>query len=278
VEILTEERSEEGMVEEAIAQKPRLLQRLQVYSLRAWRGFVDLVTPPLCLSCQTPVTAGSALCLDCWQKLNFIDEPVCDMLGTPFAYDEGAGAVSPAAIADPPPWDKARAAVVFDKASKHLVHLLKYNDLPEAGLAMARMMAGAGRNLLEATDVIIPVPLHRRRLWQRRFNQAAFLARMIARSTAKPIFHNVLLRVEATSAQVGLDAAERRMNVRDAFAVALDQRPAIDGKTVLLIDDVRTTGATASACARALRKAGAAQIFVLSFALVLEPSRLHIEA
>jgi ComF family protein len=216
--------------------------------------------------------------LDCWQKLSFIDEPVCDMLGTPFAYDEGAGAVSPAAIADPPPWDKARAAVVFDKASKHLVHLLKYNDVPEAGLAMARMMAGAGRNLLGATDVIIPVPLHRRRLWQRRFNQAAFLARMIARSTAKPICHNVLLRVEATSAQVGLDAAERRMNVRDAFAVAMDQRPAIDGKTVLLIDDVRTTGATASACARALRKAGAAQIFVLSFALVLEPSRLHIEA
>ncbi len=214
----------------------------------------------------------------CWQKLNFIDDPVCAVLGTPFAYDEGEGTVSPAAIADPPLWDRARAAVAFDEASGHLVHLLKYQDNHEAGLAMARMMAGAGRVLLEDADVIVPVPLHRKRLWQRRFNQAAFLAQQLSKVSGKAWSHDVLLRVEATTSQVGLDASARRKNVRRAFAVPLEKSPALDGKSVLLVDDVRTTGATANACAAALKKAGAARVILLSFALVLEPSRLHIVA
>ncbi len=264
------------MTKVPIADKLQKFQRLRNAGIGAWQSLVDIITPPLCLTCQTPVTSGAALCLDCWQKLSFIDDPVCAVLGTPFAYDEGEGAVSPAAIADPPIWDKARAAVAFDIASGHLVHLLKYQDNAEAGLAMSRMMAGAGRHFLEETDVIVPVPLHRKRLWQRRFNQAAFLAQRLSEASAKPWVHDVLLRVESTTSQVGLDAKERRKNVRRAFEVALDKRPAIDGKSVLLIDDVRTTGATANACAAALKKAGAAHVNLLSFALVLEPSRLHI--
>jgi ComF family protein len=266
------------MVDEPIAEKQRVFQRLQGAGLSLWRGFVDVVTPPLCLSCQTPVTVGAALCFSCWQKLNFIDEPVCDVLGTPFAYDEGEGAVSPAAIADPPSWDKARAAVAFDEASKHLVHQLKYQDRQEAGVAMARLMAGAARNLLHETDVIIPVPLHRKRLWQRRFNQAAYLATHIARRADKPWVSDALLRTQSTPSQVGMKADERRKNVRRAFEVPVDKRHVIDGKTVLLVDDVRTTGATASACAHMLKNAGAAHVHVISFALVLEPHRLHIEA
>ncbi len=264
-------------MDEPIAEKTDVIKQAQTFGLAGWAKLVDFLTPPLCLSCQVPATSGASLCLECWQKLHFVDEPVCDVLGTPFAYDEGEGAVSPAAIADPPSWDKARAAVVFDDASAHLVHLLKYIDRQEAGLAMARMMLGAGRSLLPAIDVILPVPLHRKRLWQRRFNQAAFLCQHISEVSAKPWVHDVLLRIEATTSQVGLDAKERHKNVRRAFDVPPEKRPVIEGKSILLVDDVRTTGATANACAETLKKAGAAQVNVLSFALVLEPARLHIE-
>lgn len=264
-------------MDEPIAEKPATLQWMKAGAAQLWHGVVDVVTPPLCLMCKTPVTAGAALCIECWSKLHFIDDPVCDVMGLPFAYDEGEGAVSPAAMADPPDWDRARAVVAFDDASKHLVHLLKYQDQHEAGLAMARMMAGAGRVLLAEADVIVPVPLHRRRLWQRRFNQAAFLAQKIAEAKSVPWRADVLLRVGSTTSQVGLDASERRKNVRRAFEVPPERRQVIEGKSVLLVDDVRTTGATANACAATLRKAGAARVFVLSFALVLEPSRLHIE-
>ncbi len=224
------------------------------------------------------ITRGAALCATCWQKLAFLDEPVCDALGIPFAFDEGDGALSPAAIADPPSWDKGRAAVAFDDHSKHLVHLLKYRDVQEAGLAMARMMVGAGRSLIADSDVIMPVPLHRWRLWRRRFNQAAFLAMQIAEQSKLPCLTEVLLRQRPTTPQVGLDAVQRRRNVRTAFVVAPDHQALIEGKTVLLIDDVRTTGATCNACTAVLKDAGAARVHVLSFALVLEPTRLHIEA
>ena len=265
------------MVDEPIAEKPATLQ-WKHHAGRLWRGLVDVVTPPLCLACQTPVTSGAALCFECWQKLQFIDEPVCDVLGTPFAYDEGEGSISPAALAEPPAWDKARAAVVFDEAAKHIVHLLKYQDNHEAALAMARMMGAAGRNILAEADVIVPVPLHRRRLWQRRFNQAALLAQHVSRLYGLACFTDVLERVTPTTSQVGLDAQERRRNVRRVFSVSPERQVLIEGKTVLLVDDVRTTGATAEACAATLKKAGAARVLVLSFALVLVPTRLHIDA
>jgi ComF family protein len=266
------------MMEEPIAENTDMIKRAKHMATHAWAKIVDVLTPPLCLSCQVPVTMGAALCLDCWQKLHFIDDPVCDVLGTPFAYNEGEGAVSPAAIADPPAWNKARAVVAFDDAAGELVHQLKYLDRQEAGIAMARMMAGAARTLFPETDIVLPVPLHHKRLWKRRFNQAAFLCERVAKAGQKPWAHDILLRIEATTSQVGLDAKTRRKNVRHAFDVPLEKRAVIDGKSVLLIDDVRTTGATANACAETLKKAGAAQVNVLSFALVLEPTRLHIGA
>jgi ComF family protein len=264
-------------IEEPIAEKESALQRLRKTGLSAWADVVGWITPPLCLGCRQPTTAGASLCVSCWQKLAFIDEPVCDMLGTPFEFDQGEGALSPAAIADPPPWDKARAAVSFDESSKHLIHLLKYRDTQEAGIAMARMMAAAGRHIIEASDIVVPVPLHRFRLWQRRFNQAAYLGQRIAVGAGKPCVTDVLLREKRTRQQVGLTAEERRKNVARAFVVPPEKRPQIDGKTVLLVDDVRTTGATVSACSKVLKQSGAVKVHVLSFALVLEPARLHID-
>lgn len=243
---------------------------------RVWRGFVDLVTPSLCLSCGAAVGEPASLCVGCWGKLRLIDEPVCDALGTPFAYDQGEGALSGAALADPPAWDRSRAAVLFEDEAAKLVHALKYRDRPEAGLLMARLMARSGRRLIAEAHVILPVPLHRFRLWRRRFNQSALLAQRISALTGTPWRPDVLVRDRRTRAQVGLDAEARRKNVRNAFAITPHGLPAVGGRSVLLVDDVRTTGATAEACALALKKAGAARVSLLTFALVQLPAKPHI--
>jgi ComF family protein len=243
---------------------------------KAWVGLIDFIVPPKCLVCREAVLQPASLCLSCWLGLNHIEAPVCNVLGTPFAYDQGAGAISAAALADPPSWDRARAAVGFDDASRGLVHAFKYRDTMEAGLLMARLMSRAGRELLAEVDVIIPVPLHRWRLWHRRFNQAAYLSHQLARDTGKLLRTDILVRTRSSRSQVGLKQDERRKNVARIFAVAPDGISLIAGRRVLLVDDVLTTGATAGSCAAVLKKAGAAQVDVLTFALVLEPKRPHI--
>ena len=243
---------------------------------RLWRSVVDTVTPPRCLACHAEITGAASLCAVCWQGLRQIDEPLCNVLGTPFAYDQGEGSVSAAALANPPAWDRARAAVAYDDAARPVVHALKYRDTQEAGLLMARMMTRAGRRLLADADMLIPVPLHRVRLWRRRFNQSAYLALNIAAASGTAFRPDILLRVKATRSQVGLREDERRKNVAKAFALAAAKAGDIQDKKVLLVDDVLTTGATAGTCAKVLKAAGAAQVDVLCFALVLEPGRFHI--
>jgi ComF family protein len=252
--------------------------QLQITRLtfRAWRGVLDMLTPSQCLGCGTAVGEPTSLCVPCWSKLQHLDDPVCDMLGTPFAYDQGPGMLSAAALADPPEWERSRAAVIFDEASRGLVHALKYEDRQEAGLLMARMMARAGRHLLAEADMIVPVPLYRWRLWRRRFNQSAFLAQRLSKISGKPWKPELLLRQRRTRSQVGLDLSERRRNVRGAFVLAAEGMGKLTNRNVLLVDDVRTTGATAEACALALKKAGAAKVSLLTFALVPAPAKIHI--
>lgn len=236
----------------------------------------DLLLPPQCLICAAATGAANALCGACWGKLRFITEPCCDRRGIPFAYDPGPGVVSAAALADPPAWDRARAAVRFDDHSKRLVHDLKYHDQHHVAVLVSRLMAAAGRRLLAEAEVIVPVPLYRTRLWRRRFNQSALLAARLSAASGVPWRSDLLRRVRPTAAQVGLGYRERQANVKDAFAVPENRRFELDGRSLLLVDDVLTSGSTAGACARALRKAGAARVDVLCFALVLEPARLHI--
>jgi ComF family protein len=242
----------------------------------AWTRLVDFLAPPKCLTCKSDVSSGAAICMACWSKLSFIEAPVCDVLGTPFAYDHGAGTISPAAVAEPPPWNRARAAVAYDEHSRAIVHALKYGDRQEAGVFMAAQMQRAGRVVLAEADVIMPVPLHRWRLWRRRFNQAAFLARQLATASSLPAELLTLQRVKYSRTQVGLKAEQRRKNVAKAFSVMPEDLAKVAGRKILLVDDVMTTGATAASCAVTLMKAGAAQVDVLAFALVLEPKRPHI--
>lgn len=251
-------------------------QRLKSALGSALRLVADALTPPRCLACRQEVEEAGALCIICWSKMAFIAEPVCDVLGTPFAYEQGESAISPAALADPPPWDRARAAAAYDEHSSAIVKALKYADHQEAALFMARQMMRAGHKLLAEADVLVPVPLHRWRLWRRRFNQSALLAQQISKLSGKPWSALALQRVKHGKAQVGQSAEERRRSVARSFAARGEDAARLAGQRVVLVDDVLTTGATAAACARALKAAGVRHVDVLSFALVLGPKRPHI--
>ncbi len=228
--------------------------------------------------CRGQLSNHGGVCSNCWPALSFIEAPLCDRLGVPFAYDPGAGIVSPGALARPPAWNRARGAVRFDQNSRKLVHALKYRDRHETATLLASLMLRAGSSLLADADLLIPVPLYRSRLWRRRFNQSALLGANIQNYTGVPMRTDLLRRDRPTRAQVGLDYATRRKNVRNAFSVTEEQRPDLFAKHCVLLDDVLTTGATAEACSKTLLKAGAARVDVIVFALVLNPSQSHMSA
>jgi ComF family protein len=216
---------------------------------------------------------SDGLCPACWSKLSFIAPPYCERLGIPFAYDPGPGILSMEAIADPPAYRRARAAVRFDDVARTLVHALKYGDRLDLAPMMGCWMAMAGRSLTAEADAIIPVPLHWRRYWARRFNQSALLAEAIAKVSQVPLVLGALKRVKATPQQVGLSQSARALNVQGAFRVSPSGKAAVAGRRLILVDDVITTGATIDACARALLRAGAAEVNVLTFARVVAAAR-----
>lgn len=237
---------------------------------------LDLGLPPLCPVCREPLANAGGLCARCWSKLSFIARPYCERLGIPFAYDPGPGILSMEAIADPPAYHRARAAVRYDEVARALVHAFKYGDRLDLARPMARWMATAGHELLQSSDALVPVPLHWRRLWARRFNQAAALAKGISASSGLPILPQALKRIRATEQQVGLSQAERAANVQGAFRVSEAGKAAIRGKRLVLVDDVLTSGATVDTCARALLRAGAGRVDVLVFARVVQAARAPI--
>ncbi|MGZ8308451.1 MAG: ComF family protein [Rhodoplanes sp.] len=237
---------------------------------RALKFARDFLLPPVCPACREPVTGTGGLCARCWAKLSFIARPYCERLGTPFAHDMGQGTLSIRAIADPPAYGRARAAVRYDDIARALVHALKYGDRLELAPTMGRWMAQAGGELLADADAIVPVPLHWRRLWTRRFNQAALLAQALSQSCGLPVWHAALRRVRATPQQVGLARAERASNVQAAFRVPEQAKAMIRGKRIVLVDDVLTSGATVDTCARALFRGGALGVDVVVFACVVD--------
>ncbi len=241
----------------------------------ALNAALDLALPRLCAACREPVT-GPGLCPACWSKLSFITRPYCERLGIPFMYDPGPGILSMEALADPPAYRRARAAVRFDDISRALVHALKYGDRLDLAPMMGRWISHAGRELLAEADALVPVPLHWRRLWTRRFNQSAMLAAAISTASGVPVVTTALKRVKATVQQVGLTRPQRAANVQGAFRVPDEGKPAVVSRRLVLVDDVLTSGATIDGCARALLRAGAANVDVLVFARVADPVRASI--
>ncbi len=236
---------------------------------QAGRTLVGLVYPPGCIACGSATGEPHTLCAACWRGMRFVERPYCERLGTPFPVDLGMTLVSPAAIADPPVFARARTVVRYDEAARHLVARLKYSDRLDLAPALGRMMARAGAELARDADVIVPVPLHRVRLWRRRYNQSMELARPVAAASDKPCDPSLLARVKRTRPQVGLSRAQRGENLQGAFRVPDDAKPRLAGRRVLLVDDVMTTGATANAAARALLRGGASAVDLLTFASVV---------
>jgi ComF family protein len=233
----------------------------------ALRRAVDFALPPRCPGCGAITGEPHRFCLGCWRSLAFLGEPCCARCGLPFAFDGGDDALCGRCLAEPPPFDRLRAAVAYGDVSRQVALKLKYSGRP--GLAgtlahfMLRHVAGEGDPLL------VPVPLHRWRIWRRGYNQAALIASALARRTGLPAGLDLLVRTRATPPLRGLGRRERALAVRGAFRVADGARPRLAGRRIVLVDDVYTSGATASACARALRRAGAGRVEILCWARVV---------
>lgn len=230
---------------------------------------LDIFYPPVCLSCDQPVGAPDTLCAACWTKLRPITPPFCPRLGLPFAVDMGPDALSAEAIADPPPFDRARSAFIYDDHVGALISRLKYGDRPELARFFARAMFLAGRELFAEKAVLVPVPLHSRRQFRRRYNQSTELGRELAALSGLEVAPLLVRRIKPTRQQVGLSAEQRARNVQGVFAVDRAQAARWAGRPLVLVDDVITTGATIKSLTRALKRAGFTQIDVLSAARVV---------
>ena len=246
-----------------------MFQRIARLAASSLRYSADLILPPVCVSCGTLTTHHNLLCPKCWANLYLITPPLCDRLGIPLpGYEGDAPHISVQAVANPPVFSRARAAAHYSGIMRRLIVRFKFEDKHEPLPLFVRLMREAGRELLDGADLMAPVPLHRLRLLQRRFNQSALLAKGLSRATGVPVEVMALRRTRRTEAQVGLDQEARQENVAKAFGVHPRRQKFIAGKRIVLIDDVITTGSTANACASALLAAGAAQVDLLAIALV----------
>lgn len=234
------------------------------------RRALDLLMPPLCPVTGEPVAAPALLSPAGWAALHFIEAPFCRRCGVPFGADYGEGVECPSCIAEPPVFGRARAAMVYDDASHKLVVGFKHADRTELAAMFGAWMVRAGTDVLSGAALIVPVPLHRRRLVARRYNQSALLGASAARAAGAVYAPRALRRTRATPPQKDLSADARRRNVAGAFAVPERARARIEGAHVVLVDDVLTTGATLNAAARALKAAGAAAVDALILARVVK--------
>jgi ComF family protein len=236
-------------------------------------ALLDLLLPPTCVTCATPVDVPGLQCGACFGELTTIGEPCCLCCGAPFelAWHAVEGGMCQRCLDSPPPFHRARAALSYDKASRRLVLPFKHGDRIELASILARKMAQAGKELLREAEILVPVPLHRRRLFVRRYNQSALLAQRLGGMTGRPVMVDALRRLHATESLGAKSAGERRDEVAGAFAVRPRRTAAIEGRRILLIDDVMTSGATASACTESLLAAGAASVDVLVAVRVPDP-------
>jgi len=233
------------------------------------RVLLDAILPPVCLRCQSPVADPGTLCPDCWSKIAFVSAPLCATCGRPFEIDPGAQMVCGACLASPPRYGRARAVLRYDDETKPLILRFKHGDRLEGAPAFARWLARAGAELLEGADLLVPVPLHRWRLAARRYNQAAVLAQALVPLVGVACVPDLLVRRRHSPSQGHLGPDARRRNVAGAFVLPPRNLARTEGRRIVLIDDVMTTGATVNECARVLLRGGAAAVDVLTLGRVV---------
>ncbi|WP_169565998.1 ComF family protein [Sneathiella limimaris] len=242
-------------------------------------GFDWLISnlfPAQCPSCSASVNTPGSLCANCWSAFNFISDPVCCQCGYPFDYGTGNDLKCASCITKNPPYTAGRSVFSYDDQSRQAILSFKHADRTDKVPAFASWMIRAGADLLHDNPLLVPVPLHPLRLISRRFNQSALLAKAIGRQSGLQVATRLLKRTRNTSSQGGKSAKVRFQNVKGAFSVTASQREKLQGRTVILIDDVFTTGATLEACAHALVKAGAAEVRFLTLSRVVRASALPI--
>jgi ComF family protein len=236
------------------------------------RPILDFALPPRCPGCGAVTQEPHRFCLPCWSALTFLGEPCCARCAMPFDYGEQTEAFCGRCLAEPPAYDRLRAAVAYGEIARAVALKLKYGGRPGVAETMARFM----ERHLEATDgpLLAPVPLHRWRIWRRGYNQAALIAGALARRAGLEARLDLIERVKATPALRRMNPRQRRDAVRGAFRVDPKHKEALKGRAVILVDDVYTSGATANACARILRRAGAARVDVLCWARVVRQEHI----
>ena len=232
------------------------------------KGFIDILLPPRCPSCGQPVEDVHKLCLDCWSQIRFISDPLCDCCGLPFEVDEQDTALCGPCLHELPHFDHHRSSFVYDDSSRSIILKFKHADRIDARPFLTDLLLAKVSPWQSQIDYVVPVPLHWTRLFKRRYNQAALLAQALAKRIDKTYAPFALKRIKPTPPQGHMNITKRRKNVEKAFATGQD----VQGKTILLIDDVYTTGATLNACARILKEAGATKILCLTVARVVKAS------
>lgn len=233
-------------------------------------SFLDIILPPRCAVTGEIVNGQGLMSPEGWRDLDFISEPLCKVCGVPFDFDTEGELLCASCLAETPPYDRARSVVVYNDKSRGIILKFKYADHLHTVPTLAGWLQKTGGEFLSQADIIIPVPLHRGRLFSRRYNQSALLAKALAARTKKPFVPDLLQRIRATPPQGKLDYKARYKNVKSAFSLNERYMPDLGGKTIVLVDDVYTSGATAKECTKVLKEAGAEKVFVLALARVVK--------
>lgn len=233
-----------------------------------FRPLFDFALPPRCPVCGLTVEADNRFCLSCWQQLHFLVRPWCDACGLPFAFDRPDDSRCVKCLANPPDHDGVRAVVRYDDLSSLIAMRLKYGTR----LGLAKLIAGHLQKFVVQPSshmVIVPVPLHAARLWRRGFNQSVLIGSELSKYTGIGMSYNAIYRCKITPPLKGMTAKQRQRIVDKAFALRAGARSTLSGKSILLVDDVYTSGSTSNACARLLKQAGAEQVLVFCWARVI---------
>lgn len=236
------------------------------------KSLLNLILPPRCLSCAEILSEHHSLCSTCWNACVFISHPCCNLCGWPFPYEVPDKYLCPHCFRLPPVYVQCRSALAYQEGSRPFILRFKQGDGTHLAPGLAKIMLRAGSDILSKTELLIPVPLHWRRLFVRQYNQSTLLAMYLSGLTGIPTQTGIIKRIKATSKQGHKTYKQRHLNVKGAFVVSADKAALVKNKSVTLIDDVYTTGATINECARILQSNGVKEIRVLTLARVITSS------